>query len=135
VDEFRTDGRFIRTLIHDTTGRHLNSPWGLAIAPEGWGRFGGHLLVGNNNADLDGLTTINAYHLRTGEFAGTLRLGTGERFSATELWALSFGNGGGAGSTDTLFFTAGLENNTNGLLGAISAVPGPRKRHHHWFDR
>ena len=49
---------------------------------------------------------------------------TGQAFSATELWAISFGNGGSAGSTDTLFFTAGLANNTNGLFGAIS-VPEP----------
>jgi uncharacterized protein (TIGR03118 family) len=103
----------------------LNAPWGLAIAPEGWGKFGGRLLVGNNNEDLDGLTVINAYSLVTGEFAGTLKLDSGEFFSVTELWALSFGNGGSAGSTNTLFFTAGLQNNTGGLLGAISSVPHP----------
>jgi hypothetical protein len=40
---------------------------------------------------------------------------------------LSFGSGGAAGPTNTLFFTAGLDNNTNGLLGAISvqSVPEP----------
>jgi uncharacterized protein (TIGR03118 family) len=124
VDEFSTNGTFIKTLISDTAGAHLNSPWGLAIAPQGWGQFGGDLLVGNNNAGPDGRTEINAYNL-SGAWQGTLTLDTGQPFSATELWALSFGNGVGAGSTDTLFFTAGLDNNTNGLFGAISSVPEP----------
>ncbi|MGD0041016.1 MAG: TIGR03118 family protein, partial [Isosphaeraceae bacterium] len=125
VDEFSTNGTFIKTLINDTAGTNLSAPWGLAIAPAGWGKFGGDLLVGNNNANSAGLTEINAYNLTTGLWQGTLTLDTGQPFSATELWALSFGNGGSAGSTDTLFFTAGLDNNTNGLLGAISSVPEP----------
>jgi len=124
VDEFKTDGTFIKTVVNDTAGVHLASPWGLAIAPAGWGQFGGDLLVGNNNPGPDGLTEINAYSLG-GVWQGTLKLENGQPFSATELWALSFGNGGGAGSADTLFFTAGLDNNTNGLFGAISSVPEP----------
>jgi uncharacterized protein (TIGR03118 family) len=125
VDEFSTNGTFIKTLISDTAGVHLNAPWGLAIAPAGWGQFGGDLLVGNNNAGSNGLTEINAYNLTTGAFAGTLTLNSGQPFSETELWALSFGNGGGAGSADTLYFTAGLDNNSNGLIGEISFVPEP----------
>jgi uncharacterized protein (TIGR03118 family) len=124
VDEFTTSGAFIKTLINDTAGVNLDAPWGLAIAPANWGKFGGDLLVANNNANAGGLTEINAYNLTTGAFVGTLMLNNGQPFSETELWAISFGNGGSAGSTDTLFFTAGLDNNTNGLLGAIS-VPEP----------
>lgn len=124
MDEFSTNGTFLKTLINDTAGVHLAAPWGLAIAPAGRGQFGGDLLVGNNNA-INGLTEINAYNLTTGAFVGTLMLNTGQPFSETELWALSFGSGGNAGSTDTLYFTAGLENNTNGLFGAISSVPEP----------
>ena len=134
VDEFSTDGTFIRTLIFDPNGYHLDAPWGLAVAPADWGRFGGDLLVGNNNANSAGLTEINAYDLRTGAFAGTLMLGKQQPFSATELWAISFGNGAGAGSTDTLFFTAGLPNNTDGLFGAISVRPRA-KLGHPGFDR
>ncbi len=125
VDEFKTDGTFIKTLVNDTAGVNLASPWGLAIAPAGWGPFGGDLLVGNNNANSAGLTEINAYDLTTGAWQGTLTLDTGLPFSETELWALSFGNGGSAGSMNTLYFTAGLDNNTNGLIGAISFVPEP----------
>jgi uncharacterized protein (TIGR03118 family) len=127
VDEFSTNGVYLKTLIDDPSGAHLNAAWGLAIAPAGWGQFGGDLLVGNNNADADGNTTINAYNLTTGAFVGTLMLNTGQPFSATELWGISFGNGAGAGSTNTLLFVAGGNNNTNGLLGAITvqSVPEP----------
>ena len=75
VDEFSTNGIFIRTLIYDPEGFHLDAPWGLTVAPANWGQFGGDLLVGNNNANAAGLTEINAYNLRTGAFAGTLMLG------------------------------------------------------------
>jgi len=129
VDEFSTNGTYIKTLINESTTLtpHLNAPWGLAIAPAGWGKFGGDLLVGNNNPGPNGLTEINAYSVTgpdAGAWQGTLTLNTGQPFSVTELWALSFGNGGSAGSTNTLFFTAGLDNNAGGLIGAIS-VPEP----------
>jgi uncharacterized protein (TIGR03118 family) len=123
VDEFKTDGTFIKTLINDTAGAHLDAPWGLAIAPKSFGPFGGDLLVGNNNANSAGLTEINAYNL-SGAFQGTLTLNTGQPFSETDLWSLSFGSGGNAGATNTLYFTAGLASNTDGLFGAIS-VPEP----------
>jgi uncharacterized protein (TIGR03118 family) len=116
VDEFTTSGTFIKTLIDDPTGQHLDSPWGLVIAPASWGQFGGDLLVGNNN----GPGEINAYNFN-GVFEGTLTLNTGQAFAAADLWALSFGNGSLAGSQNTLFFTAGLASNTDGLFGAISA--------------
>ncbi len=126
VDEFKTDGTFIKTLINDTAGVNLAAPWGLAIAPAGWGKFSGDLLVGNNNPNSAGLTEINAYNLTNGLWQGTLTLDTGQPFSETELWALSFGSGSSkGGSMDTLYFTAGLDNNTNGLIGAISSVPEP----------
>ena len=115
VDEFTTNGTFIKTVIDDPAGQHLDSPWGLAIAPASWGQFGGDLLVGNNN----GPGEVNAYNLN-GVFEGTLTLNAGQPFAAADLWALSFGNGGAAGSQNTLFFTAGLASNTDGLFGAIS---------------
>ena len=95
----------------------------MAIAPAGWGQFRGDLLVGNNNPDMNGLTTINAYNLTTGAFAGTLTLNTGKPFSVDELWALSFGNGHSAGSVNTLYFTAGLSNNTGAFLGPSLRFP------------
>jgi uncharacterized protein (TIGR03118 family) len=120
VDEFTTNGTLINHLITDPTGTHLQTPWGLALAPAGWGQFGGDLLVGNNGGD----GTINAYSL-TGVLQGQITLNTDSPFSEQQLWALSFGNGASAGSPDILYFTAGYTADaTNGLVGAIS-VPEP----------
>jgi len=124
VDEFKTDGTFIKRLIDDEKGTNLNAPWGLAIAPKSFGVFGGDLLVGNNN----GPGEINAYTLtgpNAGTLAGTLTLNTGQAFNAPDLWSLSFGNGASGGSQDILYFTAGLTSQTDGLFGAISSVPEP----------
>jgi uncharacterized protein (TIGR03118 family) len=119
VDEFNTNGSLITRLITDPSGNHLDSPWGLAIAPAGWGQFGGDLLVGNNGGD----GTINAYSL-AGTYEGQIDLGT-TPFSEEQLWALSFGNGGSFGSANTLYFDAGYTTDaTNGLIGAVS-VPEP----------
>lgn len=120
VDEFTTSGQFIRTLISDTTGQHLDTPWGMAIAPTGWGQFGGDLLIGNNAVN----GWINAYGL-DGTYKGYIQLANGQPFAESELWGLSFGGGGTKdGSADVLYFTAGGPNQTSGLFGALS-VPEP----------
>jgi len=120
VDEFNTNGTMITRLITDPTGTHLQTPWGLCIAPAGWGSFGGDLLVGNNGGD----GTINAYSL-AGVQLGQITLDTGPLFSEQQLWGLTFGNGASAGSPDILYFSAGYTADaTNGLIGAIS-VPEP----------
>jgi uncharacterized protein (TIGR03118 family) len=121
VDEFTTNGSLITRLITDPSGTHLDSPWGVAIAPAGWGQFGGDLLVGNNGGD----GTINAYSL-AGIQQGQITLNTNSPFSEQQLWALSFGNGVSTGSPNTLYFDAGYTADaTNGLIGAVSAVPEP----------
>jgi uncharacterized protein (TIGR03118 family) len=97
----------------------LNAPWGLALAPAGFGRFGGDLLVGNFG---DG--QINAYEeLGNGHFAtdGELRGSDSKPLTIEGLWALRFGNGGNAGPTGTLFFTAGPDDESHGLFGSITA--------------
>jgi uncharacterized protein (TIGR03118 family) len=97
----------------------LNAPWGLALAPEGFGRFGGDLLVGNFG---DG--QINAYEeLPNGHFEhrGELRGSDGNPLAIDGLWALRFGNGANAGPTGTLFFTAGPDEETHGLFGSITS--------------
>jgi uncharacterized protein (TIGR03118 family) len=124
VAEFNTDGTFIKNLVSDPLGTsgngHLDTPWGLALAPAGWGKFGGDLLVGNNDGD----GTINAYDL-SGNWIGQIMLNTGGSFSEGELWGMTFGNGGNVGSSNVLYFAAGLDGATNGLIGAISPVPEP----------
>ena len=110
----------ITRLITDPTGTHLQTPWGLAIAPADWGQFGGDLLIGNNGGD----GTINAYSL-AGVQQGQITLTDSSLFSEQQLWALTFGNGASAGSPDILYFDAGYTADaTNGLIGAIS-VPEP----------
>jgi len=122
VDEFTTNGIFIKTLISDTAGKWLDNPWGLTIAPQSFGKFGGDLLVGNNG----GNNWINAFDLMNGpmngHFQGTLTLASGQPFSENNLWALSFGNGGSGGVANTLYFTAG-PGGTDGLFGSLQAIP------------
>jgi len=116
VDKFDTGGAFLGRVA---TRGQLNSPWGLAVAPQSFGRFGGDLLVGNFG---DG--HINAYELEDGAYhhRGELRGPDGRKIAIDGLWALSFGNGGAAGSVGTLFFTAGPDDESHGLFGTIEAT-------------
>ena len=111
VDVFTPDGHLVKRLI---SRGELNSPWGLALAPDNFGRFSNALLVGNFG---DG--RINAFDPRTGEFLGMLRDKQGKPIVNEGLWALRFGNGTKAGDPNTLFFTAGLNDEKNGLFGSI----------------
>jgi uncharacterized protein (TIGR03118 family) len=115
VDAFDTEGNLVARVA-----RHgqLNAPWGLALAPASFGRFGGDLLVGNF-----GNGEINAYEeLPNGHFAhrGELRGSDGSPLAIDGLWALEFGNGAAAGPTSTLFFTAGPDEESHGLFGSIT---------------
>jgi len=119
VDEFTLGGRLVARLPREG----LNEPWGLALAPASFGRFGGDLLVGNFG---DG--TIKAFS-HTGKgwtLAGTLAGANHRPLVISGLWALAFGNGGLAGETKTLYFTSGphawrgpTEQSVHGLLGSI----------------
>jgi uncharacterized protein (TIGR03118 family) len=96
----------------------LDAPWGLALAPESFGRFGGDLLVGNFG---DG--EINAYAEEDNVFEhrGTLRAADGKKLTIDGLWALEFGNAGNNGTPSQLFFTAGPDDEMHGLFGFITA--------------
>jgi uncharacterized protein (TIGR03118 family) len=115
VDVFDGNGHLIRRLV--SHGR-LNAPWGLALAPAGFGRFGGRLLVGNFG---DG--TINAYDLANGRFAGRLRDADRGAIRIDGLWGIAFGNGFAGQSIDALYFTAGPGGEAHGLYGRIDTVP------------
>lgn len=119
VDIFDTQGNLVERLAGQGT---LDSPWGLAIAPSSFGAFAGDLLVGNFG---DG--TINAFNLATGHFDGQLKDANGNVIVIDGLWALTIGNDGAAGSSQTLYFSAGPNGEANGLFGALSpaAVPLP----------
>jgi uncharacterized protein (TIGR03118 family) len=117
VDMYKLNG----TLLGRVASRGpLDSPWGLAIAPNRFGRFGGDLLVGNFGGD----GRINAYKLGSNGSAdheGILRRSNGEPIAIEGLWALSFGNGEAAGAKGRLFFTAGPDDESHGLFGRITA--------------
>jgi uncharacterized protein (TIGR03118 family) len=113
VDEYDLQGNFVMRVAQRG---QLNAPWGLALAPASFGRFGGDLLVGNFG---DG--RINAYELKENgrfEHRGTLEDADGKKLTIDGLWALQFGN---ATAPDTLYFTAGPNDEAHGLFGTIRA--------------
>ena len=110
VDAFDPTGRLLRRVV---SGGALNAPWGLAIAPAGFGGLDGALLVGNFG---DG--AINAYDPQTGASRGALTNEDGNPIRIDGLWALRFGNGV-FGTPRSLVFTAGIADEAHGLLGTI----------------
>ncbi len=115
VDVFDADGNLIRRLAKQGT---LNAPWGLALAPAGFGRFSNHVLVGNFG---DG--TISAFDPHTGDFHGRMRMPDGQLLKIDGLWGIAFGNGILNQPTDTLFFAAGPNGEENGVYGRIEFMP------------
>jgi hypothetical protein len=103
----------------------LDAPWGIARAPGSFGRFSGDLLVGNFG---DG--TINAYEQRSNRtftHVGELRAANGKPLAIDDLWALQFGHGtANNGPANTLFFTAGPDDEAHGLFGTITVGCLPR---------
>jgi len=116
VNEFDADGNLIRRFA--SRGR-LNAPWGVALAPATFGKFSNNLLIGNFG---DG--TINAFDLTTGEFQGQLKGRDHRSLKLDGLWGMAFGNGFNNQPLDTLFFAAGPDDETHGVYGSITAVPG-----------
>jgi len=113
IDIFTTDGLLVKRLA---SGGTLNSPWGLARAPSGFGPFSGKLLAGNFG---DG--RISAFDQFSGDFAGQLNDEHGEPIAIDGLWGLRFGTAT-TGGTTTLLFSAGINDERDGLVGSINAV-------------
>ncbi|MGZ3422285.1 MAG: TIGR03118 family protein [Polyangiales bacterium] len=117
VDLFDVHGRLVQRLISHAA---LNSPWGIAFAPDDFGRISNRLLVGNFG---DG--TIHAYRLekRDGHYRveaqGAIGKPGGGPLVIDGLWAIAFGPGTGGFGTDQLFFTAGPNDEQNGLFGRL----------------
>ncbi|SEF77448.1 TIGR03118 family protein [Bryocella elongata] len=131
VSVFDVNGNFLKRAI---TGGNLNAPWGMALAPTGFGIYGGDLLVGNLG---DGV--INVYDPSSYAYLGQVTDATGAPIlskypgagvssSYVGLWEIVFGNGvvngtpstTNAGDPNTLYFAAGLDAETHGVFGAIS---------------
>jgi uncharacterized protein (TIGR03118 family) len=112
VDEFSPNGDLLQRVA--TRGK-LDSPWAVVLAPSAFGAFGGDLLIGNFG---DG--HINAYEPSSGRFLGQLRDAAGDAITISGLWGLRFPTGSLNVPANTLYFTAGINNEADGLLGDIA---------------
>ena len=112
VDVFELDGTFRQRFAQHG---QLNSPWGVAQAPIGFGALGGALWIGNF-----GNGHINAFNLDSGEFLDKVRDSNGQAIVIDGLWALQVGNSGNGGLANTLYFTAGPNGETDGLFGSLN---------------
>jgi uncharacterized protein (TIGR03118 family) len=112
VDVFNFDGSLAKRFVSNGA---LNSPWGMALAPAGFGAFGGDILVGNFG---DG--RIGAYSPADGSLAGVIGDTTSTPLAIGGLWGLTFGNGTRAGN---LYFSSGPGGGLHGLLGVLTPKP------------
>jgi len=117
VDRFDLNGNLLARVAG---GGPLNAPWGLAIAPSSFGAMAGDLLVGNFG---DGRINVYGASGLVGQVLGPDDL----PLVIDGLWALTPGNGGGAGAAGKLYFSAGPGDEAHGLFGVlnVSAVPEP----------
>jgi uncharacterized protein (TIGR03118 family) len=117
VDEYDANGNFIKRVA---TGGPLSAPWGITLAPAGFGAFSNDLLVGNF-----GSGQIVAYDPTTDALLGTINGANGQPIVNPFLWALETRTGGSNVDTNAVYFTAGINNQKDGLFGEISLVPEP----------
>lgn len=112
VDVFTPNGILVKRFASQG---NLNSPWGIALAPVGFGDDKqATILIGNFG---DG--RINIFDLQ-GHFEGQLQ-SKGQPLAIDGLWDIDFleNNMPGGSSTDPLFFTAGPNEEGHGLFGYI----------------
>jgi uncharacterized protein (TIGR03118 family) len=116
VDVFDPSGNLLHRIASHGV---LNAPWGMTLAPAGFGAFSGALLVGNFG---DG--TINAFNAVHGGYIGTLRDANQKSIKIEGLWGIAFGDGAQEQPVNTLFFAAGPDDEKHGLYGRIDAQGG-----------
>ena len=117
VDEFDSSGNFIKRIA---TGGPLSAPWGIVLAPSSFGSFSNDLLIGNfGNGEILAYDPITAAYL--GMLTGTNGLPLDNAF----LWALETRTGGAGVNPNAVYFTAGIDNQQDGLFGEITEVPEP----------
>jgi uncharacterized protein (TIGR03118 family) len=114
VDVYNVNGKLVKHLVSHGP---LNAPWGLVIAPKGFGPFAGDLLVGNL-----GNGWINAFNPKTGKFLGPLDTTAGRPIAISGLWGLEVGNSAFGGASSVVF-SAGPTGYQNGLVGVLNPAP------------
>ena len=122
IDIFSTDGAFERRFA---TGGNLNAPWGMVLTPANFGPLSNDFWIGNFG---DGM--INAFDAM-GNSVGQPTDKKGKPLNVDGLWALVFGNGSDKAAPTALYFTAGPNAETEGILGKFefktkkaSGMPG-----------
>jgi uncharacterized protein (TIGR03118 family) len=115
VDVFDTDGNLLTRFAQHG---HLDSPWGVAMAPATFGQFANDMLIGNF-----GNGVINVFDPTSGKWLGAVTDSNGHTLVNSGLWSLTFGgalnSNGTSSSPNTLFFSAGLNDENDGLFGTI----------------
>jgi uncharacterized protein (TIGR03118 family) len=127
VDIYSSTGQLLQRLEH---GDWLNAPWGVALAPLDFGRFSHDLLIGQfaGGGDTQSSGFIAAYDLTTGKFDGLLQDASGKPLAINGVWALSPGNvspnnnDAAAAPATEVYFTAGPNHGSGGLLGYLTPV-------------
>jgi uncharacterized protein (TIGR03118 family) len=114
VDVYNVNGKLLHHLVSNGASSPLDAPWGLAIAPAGFGPFGGDLLVGNL-----GNGQINAFSPTTGAHVGTLDNSKGHPVTIGGLWGLQVGSSAFGGASSVVF-SAGPAGYGKGLLGILN---------------
>ena len=102
----------------------LNAPWGIAIAPAGFGSLQGDVLIGNFGDGTINVFAPNGTSLATSK--GALMAGNGQPLAFPGLWSLTFGNGDADKPLTTLFYTAGFASQIDGVFGSITASIAPQ---------
>ena len=116
VEIYTPTGKHIGRLQH---GAWFNAPWGVVWTTRDFGEFSNAILVGNFGSGW-----IAAFNGFTYKFIGFLKNPDDSLVTIDGLWSLTFGNDGGAGPANTLFFTAGINNEQDGLFGTLTPTDG-----------
>jgi uncharacterized protein (TIGR03118 family) len=117
VDVFDFNGNLLNRFA---SAGVLNAPWGIAVAPTGFGSLAGDVLIGNFGDGTVNIFTPNGTSLATS--VGALMVSNGGALSIPGLWSLAFGNGDADKPVTTLFYTAGFADQTDGVFGSISST-------------
>jgi uncharacterized protein (TIGR03118 family) len=113
VDEYSSSGSLLKRVASDGP---LSAPWGIVVAPASFGPFSNDLLIGNF-----GNGEILAYDATTDLFLGTVNGANGQPLVNDHLWALETRNAAGF-DPNAVYFAAGINNEADGLFGAITAI-------------
>ncbi|MCU1315382.1 MAG: hypothetical protein JWN63_704 [Candidatus Acidoferrum typicum] len=116
VEIYTPTGKHIGHLQH---GTWFNAPWGVVWTTRDFGEFSNAILVGNFGSGW-----VAAFNGFTYKFMGFLKNPDDSILTVDGLWSLTFGNDATAGPANTLFFTAGINNEQDGLFGTLTPTDG-----------